>query len=147
LDIEDSGGSGRAYLFTIGFPQLPLPAASGLDPSWVYAINRAAADHRSLGRALVRSPVVRLEVSYSDGKWESHRFVPALAQDGLWIGYLPRNLDDVERLLSGRPLRPVRSFRIVSRHPELFESPVRIQFQHLPTEFGADADQRALVTH
>jgi hypothetical protein len=89
-------------------------------------------------RLLLRSPQVGIGLTYADGRTESYRLTPALARDGLWIGNLPRNLEEVRRLLAGQPLVSVRSF-VLTSVPNWFEPAIEVEFARLPTHFtGAD---------
>jgi hypothetical protein len=91
---------------------VPIPAAQrdlfvavDVRPSWQ---GRIAA-------LLYRAPPVALVVRWADGIEREFRLVAGTAGDGLALGHLPRNLDEVRAVLQGDgPLPLVTSIRLIT---------------------------------
>jgi hypothetical protein len=56
---------------------------------------------------------VELEVRYSGGESARWRFVPSTAERGLLLSAVPRSERELADVFAGRPIEPVRHFRIV----------------------------------
>jgi quinohemoprotein ethanol dehydrogenase len=91
-------------------------------------VETALRRHGRIASLLLRPPVLSMVVSYRDGEERTYRLAPRVATAGVPIGHLPRSLDDVDAMLSGRPGQSVRSFRLVSDHPGWFKKVVKIEF-------------------
>ena len=96
-----------------------------------------------LRRVLFRAAVAHMMVTYVDGMQQGYRLVPRVAGDGLWIGSLPRDLDGVQRLLTGPPPPRVRSFRLLTAAPESFAAEISIEFARVADAPWVDGIRQA----
>ena len=97
----------------------------------------------ALGSALFRAPAAHMMVTYVDGTQQGYRLVPTVADDGLQIGNLPRDLDGVQQLLTGPAPPRVRSFRLLTRFLGWFAAEIPIEFARLADAPSVDRIRRA----
>lgn len=80
---------------------------------------------------LFRPPRIALEVKYADDSRQGFRFIAGTAGNGLLLGKLPRNLDEVEDLLRGNARQQVASIRLLVEKIWAYHPDVDVQLSRL----------------